>query len=130
MKAVWQPYGAVPQTLGDDSNHWFITLDQLGGQGHEQVELLLQSASPYRQMLGNVSGDTVFGVLHSHATRDAAARYFASQYNAIGARGLLVLRFDSATLTMAGANLRGLIAAVRNGCEWTLRYTFGITTIT
>lgn len=130
MNITFTPTGGSAATLGDDPTKWFIQLEQGGAVAIEQVVPLLQSPSPSRQLLGNVSGDEVFTVKHSHASRDAAATYYKGQRATIGTQGSLVMTFTSTTFTFALANLRGVMAIERDGLLWTLRYTFGVTTMT
>lgn len=128
--AVWTPTGGAAVTLIDDGSKVHGKLEQLGGQGEEQLDNLAFGANPSRLMRGNVAGDCVFTAAKSHADRGTALNYFKTNYGYIGQVGSLVITMDAATLTMAGATLKGVTVAEFNGVRWTLRYTFGITTIT
>jgi hypothetical protein len=122
--------GGTPATLGDDAARHTIELEQLGGEALEQVEALLRGANPARFARGNVAGDCVFSAGKSHATRAAAIAFFLAEYARLNTQGSLVITEGSATLTLANAICRGVMVARINGLRWTLRYTFGITTIT
>jgi hypothetical protein len=106
-----------------------MRLERLGSEGVEQVVPLFQGANPFRQMLGNVSGGCVFTAAKSHADRPTAANFFKGEVARVGQQGTLVLTIDSATITMGNATLRGVAAVAVDGVRWTVRYTFGVTTI-
>jgi hypothetical protein len=135
---TWTPTGLSAVIIGDDfgsagagsPGKVRTKLEQLGGMGLEQVQRLAFGANPFRAMRGNVAGDCVFTARKSHADRATAMNYFKTNYGYIGQMGTLVLAQDAASLTMANATFRGVIVAEFNGLEWTLRYTFGMTTIT
>lgn len=138
MIVTWTPTGLAAVVIGDDfgtaggssPGKVRTKLEQLGGMGEEQVVKLAFGANPFRAMRGNVAGDCVFTARRSHADRQTAANYFKTNYGYIGQQGTLLLTIDAASLTMANATFRGVIVAEFNGLEWTLRYTFGMTTIT
>ena len=115
-------------TLGDDSAKQTIVLESLGGQSVEQVSPLARGTAVQRFARGNVSGDVVFSSSKSHATRAAAASAWKSEYGRLNEVGTLVLTIDATTLTYAGAVLRSVVG-IPDGVRWTLRYTFGVTTV-
>ena len=128
--AVWTPAGGSPTTLGDVSAKYTIQIEQLGGQCQEQLVNLFASANPARIPRGNVAGDCVFSSVQSYATRAAAAADFKAKFGLLGATGSLVLTMDATTLTMANATYRAVHTVKVEGLRWTMRHTFGITTIT
>ncbi len=133
MKADFTPTGGSIAHLGDDSSKWSVVLEQLGGAGLEQVDQLAFASAVSRIMRGNLAGDCVFTAAKSHASLDAAATFFATEYGRIGQRGALVLTFASHALTMALATVKAVHrveAEDGRGVRWKIRYTFGITTIT
>jgi hypothetical protein len=133
VKAEWTISGPTTVTLGDDSVKQGTQLEQLGGAGLAQIEPLYGSAAPFMAMRGNVAGDCIFWAQKSHATQDAAATFFATEYARIGQSGSLVLTFNIHKLTMANAILKA-VAKVNTeeapGVAWRIRYSFGITTCT
>jgi hypothetical protein len=136
MIIQWTPSGGSAVYLGDDLGantggvKVALKLERLGAAGLEQVVPLFQGANPFRQMLGNVCGDCIFTAARSHADRASAAAFFKGEAARVGQKGNLVLTIDSASLTMANATLRSVAAIAFDGTRWTLRYGFGITTIT
>jgi len=127
--AAWTPTGASAITLGDVSQKWTMKLEQLGGQAVEEVIPLFRAANPLRIPRGNVSGDCIFTSAKSFANRAQAVTFFASQFALLNGQGALTLTIDTAALTMAQAVFRGLQTTEINGLRWTLRYSFGITTM-
>ncbi|PWU18908.1 MAG: hypothetical protein C5B50_07780 [Verrucomicrobia bacterium] len=130
MKADWTPTGGSLAHLGDDSAKWTMKLEQLGAQSLEHVAQMFGAATVLRLALGNQAGECVFTAAKSHASRDAAAQFFAGELARLNQVGSLVLTFDAQTLTMANAVLKGVGVVGVEGLRWTVRYTFGITTIT
>ena len=130
MKADWTPTGGSLAHLGDDSQKWTVKLEQLGAQSLEHVAQMFQAATVLRLALGNQAGECVFTAAKSHASRDAAAQFFAGETARLNQVGTLVLTFDAQTLTMGNAVLKGVKVAEFNGLRWAIRYQFGITTIT
>jgi hypothetical protein len=133
MKGEWTIAGPTTVTLGDDSVKWSMLLEQLGGQGVEQVDQLAFAANVARVMRGNLAGECVFTSAKSYSTLDLMAAAFATEYARIGQVGSLVLTFISHALTMANATLKG-VERVNDeegkGVRLKLRYRFGITTVT
>jgi hypothetical protein len=120
-------------TLGDDSAKWTMTLEDLGGQGEEQLDALAFGTAVSRLMRGNLSGNCVFTSAKSHSDLDAAATFFATEYGRIGQQGTLELTLSAHKLVMVNATVVGVRrveADEAKGVRWKLRYTFGVTTIT
>lgn len=129
MKADFTPTGGSLANLGDDSLKWAVELEHIGGQGVEQVDRLAFAAAVARVMRGNLEGECAFTAGKSHASLDAAASFFATEYARIGQQGALVLTMAAHTLTMALATVKGVERMESRGVFWKLRYRFGITTI-
>ena len=130
MLITFTPTGGSPTALGNDSLKWTVKLEQLGAQSLENVVQMFQGATVLRLALGNQAGEFVFTSAQSLSTRDAAAQFFQGKLGLLNSVGSLVLTFDSQTLTMANAVCKAITVAEFNGTRWTLRYSFGITTIT
>lgn len=131
-KAVWTSTtpAVAAATLADDSAKVAMRLEQIGLECVEQVERMFGAAAVFRAPLGNTSGDCVFTAHKTHASRDAAAAYFIQEVGRVNQQGNLVLTFDTGTITMAVATLRGVKVVEPGGLSWMLRYTFGVRTIT
>lgn len=124
------PTGGSLATLGDDANKIATHIESIGGQSIDQVEPLDGAAAAVQFARGNVQGEFVFTAGKSHADRATAVNYFKAQFGKLNQKGSLVYTVDSATLTMAGAVLRAVTVADIVGLRWTIRYAFGITTVT
>lgn len=130
MKATWTPNGALTATLGDDSVKHTIVLEQIGGQSVDQVEQLFGAVAAAQFPRGNVAGELAFVAAKSHADYATALTFFQAEYARLNGQGSLVLTQGSATLTFAGAVLRGVERLpAQEGLRWHVRYRFGITTI-
>jgi hypothetical protein len=129
---VWTPSGGGAITLCDLSQGWWPVFEQWPAQGEEQMDRLAFGPSVFRYMRGNVSGDAVFTVSHSHPSFDDGAAWF--QYvarlqasSALAGDGKLVVTIGSTIWSYSGATFRRVDPVKMNGCEWTLRYNFGVT---
>jgi hypothetical protein len=132
MKAEWTSVtpSVSKVTLGDDANKHAIVLESLGADSQEQVVPLARAANPLRFPRGNAAGEVAFTATKTHASRDAAASYAAGEIARLNQQGTLELTFDTHKLTCASATLKGVRAVSVEGLRWTIRYTFGVTTIT
>ena len=129
---VWTPAGGDPVTLCDLAAGWWPVFEQWPVQGEEQVDRLAFGASVFRYMRGNVSGDAVFTVGHSHDSVDAGAAWFQSVCRVLASSaavgiGTLVVTIGATTWSYSRATFRRVDPVRMNGCEWVLRYTFGVT---
>ncbi len=107
-------------------------MEQWPQEGVEQVDRLAFGATVFRSMRGNVSGECKFRVGHSHATPDAAAAWFQSvaalQAASAGlGTGQLVITIGGTIWSYSAATFRRVEPVTFNGCEWWLRYDFGVT---
>lgn len=131
MKAEWTKAGGGAVTLGDDSVKHTMVLEQLGGECQEQVDPLFRATYVARRARGNVAGNCAFTAAKSHASREAAMAVMVAEYARMGEKGSLALTFGAAgVMTLANAVLKGVELADTNGLRWTIRYRFGITTMT
>jgi hypothetical protein len=117
-------------TLGDDSVKHTIVLERIGGVSVEQVSTLFGGANVLRIAAGNVGGECVFTAAKSHATLDAALTFFKAEFARLNGTHSLVLTQGAVTLTMANAVCKAVEVVLVIGLRWSIRYTFGITTIT
>lgn len=131
MKAEWT--STTPEvakvTLGDDAAKHTLALESLGGGASEQVVPLFRAANPARFMRGNSAGEVVISAAKSHESRAAAATFFKGEYGRINQVGTLELTIDATVMSFAGATLKAVTAVGVEGLRWTVRYQFGITTV-
>lgn len=132
MKITWTSSAPAlgATTLVDDSVKITGVIESLGGESVCQTEPLYGAATVANFARGNVRGQFSFTARKSHATRDLAMLYLAGEYGRLNQAGTIIITQDSTTLTFAKAVLRGVNLVKPNGLEFTLRYTFEITTIT
>jgi hypothetical protein len=131
LTIVWTPSGGDPVTLCDLSDGWWAAFEHWAVEGLEQEDRLAFSESVFRQMRGNVSGQVVFKVGHSHDTPDAAAAWFQSiaallASSAQSGSGKLVITIGATVWSYTGATFKRVEPTKFNGREWWLRYTFGV----
>ena len=96
------------------------------------MDRLAFGPSVFRYMRGNVSGDAVFTVGHSHESLDDGAAWFQqmSRLQASSAQagdGKLVVTIGATVWSYSGATFKRVDPVKMNGCEWVLRYSFGVT---
>jgi hypothetical protein len=124
---VFTPTGEDAVTLCDLADKWWPVLEQLPAEGVEQVDRLAFGGVVARVMRGNVSGEVVFSVSHSHASLDEAAGWYATMRGQVALSGKLEITINTVVLTFLGATFRRLEPTLMEGCRWTLRYSFGVT---
>lgn len=128
MKIEWTPDGGSSVTLGDDSVKHTVLIEGWSGLSMEQVDAIFRGANVSRTPRGNVGGTFTFSSAKSEASRSLAMSGFVSAYARLNQKGSLMLT-DGLIVTMDNAILRGVECVSPLGVRWTIRYTFGITTV-
>jgi len=129
---VWTPTGGDAVMLCDLAAGWWPAFDQWTVQAMEQLDHLAFGGSVFRVMRGNVSGEVGFTVAHSHASFDDGAAWFQAQTRLLAASALvgggrLVVTIGGTVWGYTGATWHQVAPVRMNGCEWVLRYGFGVT---
>lgn len=124
---VWTPAGGEAVTLCDLADKWWPVLEQLPAEGAEQVDRLAFGGTVARYMRGNVSGEVVFSVSHSHDTQADAATWYSGVRGHLCEMGTLEITINTVVLTFQAATFKRLEPTLLEGTRWTLRYSFGVT---
>lgn len=136
MKVEWTPAGGAKVTLIEDAASRGDACVLESGPGADdlvQTEPLYGGAVQFAEPKENAIGECTFNATKSHASLDAMANYFATEFGRKGQKGLLEMTFTAHKWVMDNAVLKGVHRVQADdapGVRLKVRYAFVIVTLT
>jgi hypothetical protein len=136
VKVEWTPAGGAKVTLIEDAASRGDACILESGPGADdlvQTEPLYGGAVQFAESRDNALGECNFTATKTHASLDALASYFATEFARKGKKGLLEMTFGSHKWVMDNAVLKGVHrvqADDATGVRLKIRYSFVIVTLT